>query len=83
MGAFKLDLMTILVLFVLLSVFLTMTADPKKKNSAVTNPTIDRPISQGANKVGDTGFSNADYRTSSRILPRSLPQSKFVNKTWN
>ena len=79
MGAFKLDLMTILVLFVLISVFLTMTTDPKKNSSAVTNSAIDRAIPQAANKVGMTGFSNAGYRTSSTILPRS----KFATKTWN
>ena len=77
MGAFKLDLMTILVLFVVLSVVFTMTSGSKETNSAAPSA-VEKPLVQGFSNV-NADFSTTSYRSSSA----KISHSRIVGKTWN
>lgn len=79
MGAFKLDLMTLLVIFVVISVVLTMTAGPKEKQHPIPNSTVEKPLVQGFGNVNSATVSRTGFRgTSARIS-----QPGIVGKTWN
>lgn len=79
MGAFKLDLMTILVLFVVLSVVFTMTSGAKESKSEEPATSVQKPVTQGMNNVNATEYSTANFRS---ISPR-VSGAKFDGKTWN
>ena len=81
MGVFKLDLMTLLVIFVVLSVVATMFAgskDSDQKNSLHSVPST--PIHMdSANKVSSSRYSKSMFG-SARI---AISESKFSGKSWN
>ena len=79
MGAFKLDLMTLLVLFVVISVVFTMTTGSKETKSAAPATTVGKPLVQGFSNVNAGNFSSTGYRSSSQKISRS----RFTGKTWN
>ena len=80
MGAFKLDLMTLLVIFVVISVIFTMTSGKNEEKSAVPATAVEKPIVQGMNHdVKAADFSTANFR---QMSPR-VTRSKFAPKTWN
>lgn len=79
MGAFKLDLMTILVLFVVLSVIFTMTSGAKESKSVAPASTVQKPVAQGISNVNATEFSTANFRG----LSPKVTGAKFSSKAWN
>lgn len=80
MGAFKLDLMTLLVIFVVISVFFTMTSGKKDDKSAAPVTSVEKPLVQGMNN----NVNSAEYSTASfRSLSPKVNHSKFSNRTWN
>ena len=79
MGVFKLDLMTILVLFVILSVILTMTSGAKETKSVAPASTVQKPVVQGFSNVNASEFSTTSIRS---VAPK-VTGAKFVSKTWN
>jgi len=81
MGVFKLDLMTLLVIFVVLSVVFTMFSGSKDndQNNAVQS-TPRAPIEMGSvNKVSTGGHSSSMFRSA----PVVVSESKFSGKPWN
>jgi len=82
MGVFKLDLMTLLVIFVVLSVVFTMTAGSSDKEQQTSNPVQSAPHAPtgiGNSKVSSASSSNSMFASN----PVVIPQSKFSNPTWN
>ena len=79
MGVFKLDLMTLLVLFVVLSVIVTMTAGSTDGEKASVGQVIPQAPASSVNKVGTAYTTVNGFRTA----PVVIPQSKFTGKTWN
>ncbi|WP_455376289.1 hypothetical protein [Kaarinaea lacus] len=79
MGVFKLDLMTILVLFVILSVIFTMTSGAKETKSVAPATTVQKPVVQGFSNVNASEFST----TSIRGMSPKVTGAKFGSKTWN
>ena len=79
MGAFKLDLMTILVLFVILSVIFTMTSGVNESKTAAPAATVQKPVVQGMSNVSATEFSTASFEN---ISPK-VTGSRFASRTWN
>ena len=80
MGAFKLDLMTLLVLFVVISVIFTMTSGAKEEKVSAPASTVEKPLVQGMNSTSPQAeFSTASFRNRS---PK-VNHSKFASKTWN
>ena len=78
MGVFKLDLMTLLVVFVVLSVIFTMTAGSKDGDQAAIGQVIPQaPVS--VNKVGSAYSSGNEFR----MAPVAIPKSRYSSKTWN
>ena len=80
MGVFKLDLMTLLVIFVVLSVIVTMTAGSKDSDHTSVGQAIPKAPMSSVNKV-DVGV--VDSTNGFRVAPTVIPQSRFVSKTWN
>ena len=78
MGVFKLDLMTLLVLFVVLSVVVTMTAGSKEGNQNSVGQVIPKAPVSTVNKMG-----TANTDSSFRVAPVAISNAKFVSKTWN
>jgi len=79
MGAFKLDLMTILVLFVVLSVIFTMTSGMKESRPAAPAATVQKPVVQGMSNVSTTELSTANF---SNLSPK-VTGTRFAARTWN
>lgn len=79
MGVFKLDLMTILVLFVILSVVLTMTSGVKETKPVAPAATVNKPVTQGFSNVGSVEFSTASMK---RMSPK-VTGYQYAGKTWN
>ena len=79
MGVFKLDLMTILVLFVILSVVLTMTSGAKETKQVAPAGTVQKPVAQGFSNVNSSEFSTASIR---RMSPK-VTGYQYAGKTWN
>jgi len=79
MGVFKLDLMTILVLFVVLSVIFTMTSGAGETKSVTPNTALQKPLVQGMENSKNVEFSNINYRN---VAPTSS-NTRFTGKTWN
>ena len=81
MGVFKLDLMTLLVLFVVLSVILTMTSGNKDSKSVAPPTAVEKPLVQG---MSDTNARvNEISAASMRGLSSSVTQAKYSSRTWN
>ncbi|MEJ2179484.1 MAG: hypothetical protein P8Y28_03375 [Gammaproteobacteria bacterium] len=80
MNAFKLDLMTLLAIFVILAVVVTMTlgSGDNDKTSIGSFGQQKSPIAtvSGIASSGDSSFS---YRASQSVLPTS----KFVSRSWH
>ena len=79
MGAFKLDLMTILVLFVVLSVIFTMTSGAKETKADAPAAAVQKSAVNGISNVSATEFSTESYRT---ISPK-ITNSQFSSRSWN
>ncbi len=79
MGVFKLDLMTILVLFVILSVVLTMTSGAKETKQVAPAATVQKPVVQGFSNVNSSEFSTTSLR---RMSPK-VTGYQYAGKTWN
>jgi len=81
MGVFKLDLMTLLVIFVVLSVVVTMFASSKdsdQNNSLHSVPST--PVQmESVNKVSSSSYSKSMFRSA----PIVVSESKFSGKSWN
>jgi len=81
MGVFKLDLMTILVIFVVLSVVFTMMAgsnDNETANAVRTTPSSPAELSS-VNKVSAAGYSQSMFHSA----PVVISESRFTGKSWN
>jgi len=79
MGAFKLDLMTILVLFVVLSVIITMASGAKETKTVAPATTVQKPLVQGMSDVSAKEFSTANFRK----LSPNVTGSRFSSRSWN
>lgn len=80
MGVFKLDLMTLLVLFVVISVIFTMTSGAKEEKTTAPAATVEKPLVQGMNNTsGNAEFSTTNFQG---VSPK-INHSKFASKTWN
>ena len=84
MGVFKLDLMTLLVLFVVLSVIVTMTAGTKEGEQSDVGQIIPKSSVSSVNKVGVANSAASAFRVTPTVIPQSKFSSKtFTSKTWN
>ena len=81
MGVFKLDLMTILVIFVVLSVVVTMFTGAKDndQNNAVQSTPRTSIETGSVNKVTSSSYSSSMFRSS----PVVVSEAKFSGKPWN
>ncbi|HEY5602100.1 MAG TPA: hypothetical protein VIM41_03250 [Gammaproteobacteria bacterium] len=79
MNAFKLDLMTVLAVFVILAVIVTMMLGSNKNDKLSTGA-----YSQPYRAIGSAGnaapVSGASYHR--RVSQTEMPASKLVSKTW-
>lgn len=84
MGVFKLDLMTLLVLFVVLSVIVTMTAGTKESEQSNDGQIIPKTSVSSVDKVGTANSAASAFRVAPAVIPQSRFSSKtFTSKTWN
>jgi len=79
MGVFKLDLMTLLVVFVVLSVVVTMMAGNKGKEQPNIDQINPKTTINTINKVGTASYSTSDFS----VAPAVIPQSRIASRTWN
>ena len=79
MNAFKLDLMTLLALFVVLAVIVTMTLG-SSDNDKTTIGGFNQQKS--AIETVSSFTSNSDASFSYRASQAALPTSKFVSRSW-
>jgi len=79
MGVFKLDLMTILVLFVVLSVIFTMTSGAKENKQVSPATAVQKPLVQGLNNVKAAEYSTINYSS----MSPAVNNSRLSGRTWN
>ena len=79
MGAFKLDLMTLLVIFVVISVFFTMSSGHKESQPVAPVTSTEKPVVQGMSQNSNAEFSTASFK---KLSPK-VNSSRFSTRTWS
>ncbi|MCI0504968.1 MAG: hypothetical protein L0Z73_02550 [Gammaproteobacteria bacterium] len=80
MNAFKLDLMTLLAVFVILAVIVTMTFGAKDVGSTSAN-TFNQPKSTIGTPGGVAPVSSSSFRY--RESQAVIPASRYASRSWN